>query len=184
MTLEEKNKDLKMKWFTFGVLFGLFFGFFLAVGLILEYPDIIQTNDYNDELNGSASDETIYDRNEIAMAELLRTQFDLLDELSFICDIDIFTQYHSEPICLAKIDIITPLEIGYVLHENTISGAMWVDEDSPNGYMKMKGSNDSAQEYDGNVRLIKLDDVSYYLITNASLQEKGSQHNSDDVSTK
>ncbi|MEK6862027.1 MAG: hypothetical protein AABY07_08740 [Nanoarchaeota archaeon] len=54
MTLEEKNKDLKMKWFAFGVLFGLFFGFFLAIGLILEYPDIIQTTDDNDngELNG------------------------------------------------------------------------------------------------------------------------------------
>ena len=44
MSLEEKIKDLKMKWFTFGVIFGLFFGFFTAIGIVLEYPDILKTD--------------------------------------------------------------------------------------------------------------------------------------------
>ena len=117
----------------------------------------------------------IYDENQKlndgVMAVILQTQFDLDSTLSHMCDINVFKQYHSNPVCLSKTSVVSPIDTGFILHGNTTSGIMWEEDNDEHTYQKMKGSNYSEQKYIGNLRLVQIDGMDYYLITDTSMQE-------------
>lgn len=105
--------------------------------------------------------------NEREMAEILKRQMEIGD-VDFSCDIDFLSHLHDKPICLSKLDVITPTDLGYILHGNISSGHMWMQDDE---VIKLKGTNGLSEvEYNGTVNRITIIDTDYYLITNAVLQ--------------
>jgi len=105
--------------------------------------------------------------NEREMAEILSVQLKI-SNADLACDIDYLSQFHDKPICLSKLDTITPTDLGYILHGNKISAMMWMDEDE---VIKMRGTNGISEvEYNGTVNEISIGDIDYYLITNAVFQ--------------
>ena len=105
--------------------------------------------------------------NELEMGKILKRQMEI-GNVVFSCDIDFLTQYHDKPICLSELDVITPTDLGYILHGNITSGHMWMQDGE---LIKIRGTNGLTEvEYNGTVNKITIVDTDYYLITNAVMQ--------------
>lgn len=137
---------------------------FLAIGLLIGFGVTFSAF----VLNGDLEPAQKYTENEKEMALILLGQMEI-SNTDFSCDIDVISRLHDNTICLSKLDVITPTELGYFLHGNISSSHMWFDSDGE--LVKIKGTNGLSEvEYNGTVNKIKLDGGEYYLITNAIMQ--------------
>lgn len=138
----------------FILAFGLVAGSLITFGAFLMTGDLVAD---------------IFSEDEKELARILVSQLKI-SKTDFTCDIDVLSRLHDKPVCLSKLDVITPTELGYILHDYTYNSNMWTDEDQPLGVAKIKGESGRAVEYNGTVNKIKIDGTEYYLITNAVFQ--------------
>ena len=117
-------------------------------------------------LNGELEPQQ-FTKNEVELAEILEGQMKLAGS-DFSCDIDVLKHLHDKPVCLSKLDVLTPTKLGYILHENTVSSHMWYQDDE---VMKIRGESSGQGEYNGTLNQINVNGKDYYLITNAKMQD-------------